>query len=61
MKRNIFKNYFEMLFFFRGCLHAHISYLDDACDVCLVLMTVNPEHFEILSDFKQRIGEVKLI
>jgi len=40
-----------------GCLHAHISYLDDACDVCLVLMTVNPEHFQILSDFKQRIGE----
>jgi hypothetical protein len=22
-------------------------------------MTVNPEHFQILSDFKQRIGEVK--
>jgi len=47
-------------FFFRGCLHAHISYLDDSCDICLVLMTVNPEHFQILSDFKQRIGEVKI-
>ncbi|CAF1114576.1 unnamed protein product [Rotaria sordida] len=40
-----------------GCLHAHISYLDDGCDICLVLMTVNPEHFQILSDFRQRIGE----
>ncbi|CAF4034627.1 unnamed protein product [Rotaria sp. Silwood2] len=40
-----------------GCLHAHISYLDESCDICLVLMTVNPEHFQILSDFKQRIGE----
>lgn len=44
---------------YRGCLHAHISYLDDSSDVCLVLMTVNPEHFQILSEFKQRIGEVK--
>ncbi|CAF4435711.1 unnamed protein product, partial [Adineta steineri] len=40
-----------------GCLHAHISYLDDSCDICLVLMTVNPEHFQILSDFRQRIGD----
>ncbi|CAF0837499.1 unnamed protein product [Adineta ricciae] len=40
-----------------GCLHAHISYLDDSCDVCLVLMTVNPEHFQILSEFRQKIGE----
>ncbi|CAF1327517.1 unnamed protein product [Adineta ricciae] len=39
-----------------GCLHAHISYLDDACDVCFVLLTVNPEHFQILSDFKQTIA-----
>ncbi|CAF1342954.1 unnamed protein product [Rotaria sp. Silwood1] len=40
-----------------GCFHAHISYLDDSCDVCLVLLTVNPEHFQILSDFKQTINE----
>ncbi|CAF1168930.1 unnamed protein product [Adineta steineri] len=40
-----------------GCLHAHISYLDDSCDVCLVLLTVNPEHFQILSNFKQTIYE----
>jgi hypothetical protein len=46
---------------FSGCLHAHISYLDDSCDVCLVLMTVNPEHFQILSEFKQRIGEVFIL
>ncbi|UJR09301.1 hypothetical protein I4U23_013544 [Adineta vaga] len=39
-----------------GCLHAHISYLDDSCDICLVLLTVNPEHFQILSDFKQTIA-----
>ena len=43
-----------------GCLHAHISYLDDTCDVCLVLLTVNPEHFQILSDFKQIITEVNI-
>jgi hypothetical protein len=43
-----------------GCLHAHISYLDDTCDVCLVLLTVNPEHFQILSDFKQTISEVRI-
>jgi hypothetical protein len=47
-------------FLFSGCLHAHISYLDDSCDVCLVLLTVNPEHFQILSDFKQTIGEVRI-
>ncbi|CAF2678825.1 unnamed protein product [Rotaria sp. Silwood2] len=40
-----------------ACFHAHISYLDDSCDVCLVLLTVNPEHFQILSDFKQIINE----
>ncbi|CAF1459213.1 unnamed protein product [Rotaria magnacalcarata] len=40
-----------------GCFHAHISYLDDSCDVCLVLLTVNPEHFQILSDYKQVIHE----
>ncbi|CAM4765616.1 unnamed protein product [Rotaria magnacalcarata] len=40
-----------------GCLHAHISYLDESCDICLILMTVNPEHFQILSEFKERIGE----
>ncbi|CAF0875843.1 unnamed protein product [Rotaria sordida] len=40
-----------------GCFHAHISYLDDSCDVCLVLLTVNPEHFQILFDFKQIINE----
>jgi hypothetical protein len=45
--------------FFSGCLHAYISYLDDSCDVCLVLLTVNPEHFQILSDFKQTISEVR--
>lgn len=44
---------------FSGCLHAHISYLDDPCDVCLVLLTVNPEQFQVLSNFKQLIGEVR--
>ena len=46
---------------FSGCLHAHISYLDDTSDVCLVLMTVNPEHFQILSDFRQRIADVRAL
>lgn len=49
----------NFLFFSSGCLHAYISYLDDGCDVCLVLLTVNPEHFQILADFKQTISEVK--
>ena len=44
-----------------GCLHAYISYVDDSCDVCLLLLTVNPEHFQILSDFKQTISEVNTI
>lgn len=44
---------------FSGCLHAYISYVDDSCDVCLVLLTVNPEHFQILADFKQTISEVR--
>lgn len=45
---------------FSGCFHAHISYLDDSCDVCLVLLTVNPENFQILSDFKSSINEVRI-
>lgn len=51
--------FFFYVYVFRGCFHAHISYLDDSCDVCLVLLTVNPEHFQILSDFKQVINEVR--
>ena len=49
----------DCLHYFSGCLHAHISYLDDPCDVCLVLLTVNPEQFQVLSNFKQLIGEVR--
>ena len=55
-KRNFFIILYEI---FRGCLHAYISYLDESCDICLILMSVNPEHFRILSEFRQRIEEVR--
>lgn len=54
------KTKIEFEIYFRGCLHSYISYLDDACDVCLVLLTVNPEHFQILANFKQIIGDVNI-
>ncbi|ESO02314.1 hypothetical protein HELRODRAFT_65589, partial [Helobdella robusta] len=40
-----------------GYLHCHISYLDDACKVCLLLLSVNKDSFYVLSECKNRIKE----
>jgi vacuolar fusion protein MON1 len=40
-----------------GFLHAYVSYLDDACEACLLLISVNIESFEELSKAKQNITE----
>lgn len=40
-----------------GFLHAHVSYLDDSCEACLLLMSVNIESFEELSSAKKNISE----
>ena len=47
-------------FLSRGTLHAHISHLDDKGEISLVLLTVNPEQFQMLSNFKQMITGVIL-
>ncbi|XP_070496383.1 vacuolar fusion protein MON1 homolog [Chironomus tepperi] len=40
-----------------GALYAHISYISDDCEACLLLMTVDPESFPILSNAKKNITE----
>lgn len=40
-----------------GFLHAHVSYLSDDCQVCLVLFTVDKDIFFALSEAKQRFVE----
>lgn len=40
-----------------GFLHAYVSYLDDSCEACLFLMSVNIESFEELSKAKKNITE----
>ncbi|KAK6176727.1 hypothetical protein SNE40_014970 [Patella caerulea] len=40
-----------------GFLQAHISYLDDSCNTCLLLLTVDRESFFTLSDCKSKIKE----
>lgn len=44
--------------FFSGFMHAHISYLAEDCQACLVLLTVDHNLFFSLSDAKRRITEV---
>lgn len=46
--------------FFSGYLHAYISYLDESCDACLLLLTVDKDLFFTLSDCKRKIMEVLL-
>ena len=43
---------------FRGFLQAHISYLDDSCQTCLLLLSVDRDSFFALSECKNRIREV---
>lgn len=41
-----------------GFLHAHISYLTDGCDACLLLMSTERDVFFDLQEAKQKITEV---
>ncbi len=43
---------------FSGYLHAHISYLDEACQSCLLLLTVDRDMFFTLAECKTKIQEV---
>ncbi len=45
---------------FRGFVHAHVSYLSDECQACLVLLTVDRESFFPLSEAKQKIVDVSI-
>ena len=47
-----------MFVHFRGFLQAHISYLDDSCQTCLLLLSVDRDSFFALSECKNRIREV---
>lgn len=40
-----------------GFLHAHVSYLADDCQACLVLLTVDKDIFFTLSEAKQKLVE----
>lgn len=40
-----------------GALYAHISYLSDDCEACLLLMSVDNESFPVLSNAKKNITE----
>ncbi|KAF2355387.1 Vacuolar fusion protein Mon1 [Trinorchestia longiramus] len=40
-----------------GYLYGHVSYLSEGCDACLLLLTVDKEHFFTLSQAKQKITE----
>ncbi|CAH1784209.1 unnamed protein product [Owenia fusiformis] len=40
-----------------GYLHAHVSYLDDNCAACLLLLTVDRDMFFTLSECKSKIVE----
>ncbi|OWF35302.1 vacuolar fusion protein MON1 homolog A-like [Mizuhopecten yessoensis] len=40
-----------------GFLQAHISYLDDRCETCLLLLSVDRESFFILSECRNKIKE----
>jgi len=41
-----------------GYLHAHISYVDDSCQTCLLLLAVDKDLFHKLSECKDKIKEV---
>lgn len=43
---------------YRGYLHAHISYMDEECRSCLLLLTVDRDVFFTLSECKEKIREV---
>jgi len=47
----------SMLFCCSGYLHAHISYLDDTCQTCLLLLAVDKDLFFKLSECRDKIKE----
>lgn len=51
-------NLFIVFNFFSGYMHAHISYLAEDCQACLVLLTIDHNLFFALSDAKRKITEV---
>jgi hypothetical protein len=44
-----------------GFLHAHVSYLADDCQACLLLLTVDKDQFFVLSEAKQGIVNVSKV
>jgi hypothetical protein len=48
----------SLFFHCSGYLHGHVSYLDEECNSCLLLLTVDRDTFFTLSDCKSRILEV---
>ena len=42
-----------------GYLHGHVSYLDEECRVCLLLLSVNKDSFFTLSECRKKIKEVR--
>lgn len=40
-----------------GYLHCHVSYLDEGCRVCLLLLSVNKDSFFVLSECRNKIME----
>lgn len=47
-----------VFFFFSGYMQAHVSYLTEECQTCLLLLTIDRELFFTLSEAKQKIVEV---
>ena len=43
---------------FSGFMHAHVSYLSDACPACLFMLTVDRDAFFELSEAKKKIVAV---
>lgn len=43
---------------YSGFLQAHVSYLDESCQTCLFLLTVDRDSFFTLSECKSKIKQV---
>lgn len=57
----VYNIYIALVFecvFSSGYLQAHISYLDEGCQTCLLLLSVDRESFFTLSECKNKILEV---
>lgn len=49
------------LFFFSGYLYAHISYLEDNCPACLLLLSTDRNAFFELAGSRQKTIEVSTV